>query len=239
MTEFDPAEFGDPPAPPTTSDPRTVAQAKAQAASAAAFFDRVPAQLSEVIATLASLSVTDAEIKTLLEDTTAKIIDPQKLGQFAYAGAKQGVEGSVAPALGQLVTKTAAALKQPIQELQTQLIADTAERKALQQRLAKHETLQRWHKLGYGLCALLTLFVGWQGYHNGNEHGLAVAGDQKAAAAWGNTPNGRIARRLDEADTGALPRFADCSGQGWTRDTKAGLKVCFPGPGVTGWLRPK
>ena len=239
MTEFDPAEFGDPPAPPTMSDPRAAAQVKAQAASAAAFFDRVPAQLSEVIATLASLGVTDAEIKTLLEDTTAKIIDPQKLGQFAFVGAKKGVEESVAPALGQLVTKTAAALKEPIQELQTQLTTDNAERKALQQRLAKHETLQRWHRLGYGFCALLTLFVGWQGYEIGKGHGLAVAGDEKAAAAWGNTPNGRIARRLDEADTATLPRIADCAGKGWTRDTQEGIKICFPGIGVTGWMRPK
>ncbi len=237
MTEFDPAEFDDqePPKP----DPRATAQAKALQANAAAFYDRVPAQLSEVIATLANLGVTDAEIKVLIEAVGKKLVDPERLVQFAYAGAKKGVEESVAPTISQLVTKTAAALNEPIHELQTQLTADNAERKALRQSVAKHETRQRWHRIGYGLCALLTLFVGWQGYEIGKEHGLAVAGDEKAAAAWGNTPNGRIARRLDEADPTTLPRIADCAGKGWTRDTKEGIKVCFPGTGVTGWMRPK
>jgi hypothetical protein len=82
--------------------------------------------------------------------------------------------------------------------------------------------------------------VGWSAYRAGHAAGHArgwaqayrATVDEKAAAAWANTPEGRLAFGLARA--GSIRELAACSGRGWV--PKGG--VCFPRPEsgvVYGW----
>lgn len=74
------------------------------------------------------------------------------------------------------------------------------------------------------------------GYSLGYGTGYNEAKDEKAAAAWANTPEGRTAYRF--AQSGELQRLARCSGKGW----KVEKGVCYPYPvqneGTYGWRLP-
>ena len=78
------------------------------------------------------------------------------------------------------------------------------------------------------------------GYQAGYGAGYSEAKDEKAAAAWANTPEGRTAYRC--AQSGELQRLARCSGKGWT-SVKG---TCFPQADqhkdekamVYGWMMP-
>jgi len=74
------------------------------------------------------------------------------------------------------------------------------------------------------------------GYQAGYGAGYTEAKDEKAAAAWANTPEGRLAYRF--AQSGELQRLARCSGKGW----KVEKGICYPHPvpneGVYGWALP-
>jgi hypothetical protein len=85
--------------------------------------------------------------------------------------------------------------------------------------------------------------VGWSGYRAGTVAGRARGWadgyretvDEKAAAAWANTPEGRIAFGLARA--GSIRELAACSGRGWV--PKGGR--CFPRAQdgvVYGWRVP-
>lgn len=60
------------------------------------------------------------------------------------------------------------------------------------------------------------------GYNSGYGVGYSEAKDEKAAAAWANTPEGKLAYRF--AQSGELQRLAKCQGKGW--EAKNG--VCLP-----------
>lgn len=73
------------------------------------------------------------------------------------------------------------------------------------------------------------------GYNSGYGVGYRESKDEKAAAAWANTPEGKLAYRFAQA--GALQRLAHCQGNGW--QTKQGY--CYPYPldnKVHGWRLP-
>jgi hypothetical protein len=74
------------------------------------------------------------------------------------------------------------------------------------------------------------------GVNSGYGMGYNEAKDEKAAAAWANTPQGRLAYRF--AQTGSLDSLVKCDRPGWTE--KKG--VCFPyqaSDGKTyGWTIP-
>lgn len=73
------------------------------------------------------------------------------------------------------------------------------------------------------------------GYNLGYGAGYNEAKDEKAAAAWANTPEGRLAYRF--AQSGELQRLTQCNGKGWT--VKGG--VCYPHQapeGTYGWKLP-
>lgn len=83
------------------------------------------------------------------------------------------------------------------------------------------------------------------GHASGREGGLAdgyrAAQDEKAAAAWANTPAGRLAFAMDQA--GSLAMVARCAGQGWEVETrKGGVRVCFVNKAADGtnygWVLP-
>ena len=78
-------------------------------------------------------------------------------------------------------------------------------------------------------AAALILVGGWafgagrrSGFDAGRAEGYSAAHDEKAAAAWANTPEGQLAYDLSKA--GSIREIATCSGRGWKRD---GL-YCIP-----------
>ncbi len=89
-------------------------------------------------------------------------------------------------------------------------------------------------------CALSLGGLGWlmhtkgvdAGYGLGYVSGYQVARDEKAAAAWGASPEGRAAYRLAQA--GSILQIAQCAAPGWY--VKDG--ACFPArsaKGLYGW----
>lgn len=74
------------------------------------------------------------------------------------------------------------------------------------------------------------------GHDLGYAQGYEAAKDEKAAAAWANTPQGQLAYRLAKA--GSLEALARCQNNGW----HAEKGVCFPsevpGKGIYGWHIP-
>ena len=84
----------------------------------------------------------------------------------------------------------------------------------------------------------------WLGHASGREGGLAEgyrdAWDEKAAAAWANTPNGQLALALDRA--GSLSSVATCTNRGWKAETREGRRYCFvqadKDGNVYGWRLP-
>lgn len=84
------------------------------------------------------------------------------------------------------------------------------------------------------IVAMVFMLFGWlthtsgysAGYETGKAEAYKLAADEKAAAAWGNTPQGVMAHELAQA--GNLSDLARCSGAGWHLDKKE--LVCAPQP---------
>ena len=84
-------------------------------------------------------------------------------------------------------------------------------------------------------------FSGWMmykrgyqsGYAEGHEHGYVETKDERSAASWANTPEGKLAYGLAQA--GSIRRLAECDSDGWTVKGSA----CFPNVGsnnmIYGW----
>jgi len=74
------------------------------------------------------------------------------------------------------------------------------------------------------------------GYSSGYGDAYKEAKDEKAAAAWANTPEGKMAYKF--AQSGELQKLALCANKGW-EITK---KMCYPFPagkeGTFGWQMP-
>ena len=109
----------------------------------------------------------------------------------------------------------------------------------------ERRSLALWASCLVAGSVLLAGAVGyWAGQDNGRTTGLAdgyrAAMDEKAAAAWANTPSGKLALGLDQA--GELHRLAGCTGTGWTIETQQGRRICVVRPdakgGIYGWLLP-
>lgn len=107
-------------------------------------------------------------------------------------------------------------------------------------------TRQKWQWI-FGTVALVLAGVGgwgWfmhdnghtDGYNSGYGVGYKEAQDEKAAAAWANTPEGKMAYKF--AQSGELAKLAHCLNKGW----KVEGKTCYPfavvPEGVYGWKMP-
>jgi hypothetical protein len=73
------------------------------------------------------------------------------------------------------------------------------------------------------------------GDSSGRQYGYAKARDEKAAADWANTAEGKLAHSL--ADAGSLHDLAACSGKGWKEKDHACVPRCERGS-VDGWSIP-
>ena len=74
------------------------------------------------------------------------------------------------------------------------------------------------------------------GYKAGYGAGYTEAKDEKAAVAWANTPEGKMAYRF--AQSGELQRLAKCSGKGWEVEKGACYPYSVPKEGTYGWRMP-
>ena len=85
---------------------------------------------------------------------------------------------------------------------------------------------------------------GWYMHSTGSSSGYALgygtgyneAKDEKAAAAWANTPEGQAAYRLAQA--GSIRDLARCSGQGWKRENGFCFVQTAPDGKIYGWRLP-
>lgn len=95
---------------------------------------------------------------------------------------------------------------------------------------------QQWHWITAGLIAasVCTVSAGCLGFARGKETGVAIgyaaAHSEATAAAWGASPDGRLAYRLTEV--GSLQQLAHCSMPGWVMSNG----VCFAKPAEDGTL---
>ena len=109
---------------------------------------------------------------------------------------------------------------------------------------AAHTEKLKW-LTGCVLVITLTFSGGfWFAFDRGEVSGYGAgykkAEDEKAAAAWGNTPVGQEAYYLEEANPGTINRFARCEGDGWHREKYKDGYACWPradnGKQPGGWL---
>jgi hypothetical protein len=114
------------------------------------------------------------------------------------------------------------------------------------QEVAKNTSAKQmwqWASGCIAVCSVCFGVFGWYmhstayeaGYNSGLGNGYSAAKNEKAAAAWANTPEGRLAYRF--AQSGELHRLAYCQNPGWKVDKQA----CIPyakGNSVYGWQLP-
>ncbi len=90
----------------------------------------------------------------------------------------------------------------------------------------------RWVVGGIALAGVLSVFSGWIGYSKGkdagNSFGYAQARNEIAAAAWANTPNGKLAYQLEK----------DCSRPGWKKINNVCFGYAPTNQGAYGWFVP-
>ena len=98
----------------------------------------------------------------------------------------------------------------------------------------------RWVVGGVALAGILAIFSGWVGYSQGKDAGIsfgyAQASNEIAAAAWANTPDGRLAYQL--AKTGSLEYLAHCSRPGWKKEGNICYAYAPETGGIYGWYVP-
>ena len=98
---------------------------------------------------------------------------------------------------------------------------------------------QMWQWAGGAVgVAFLTLgLMGWGAFTKGTDSGITdgyrLAQDEKAAAAWANTPQGQTAYRL--AQLGMIEKLATCDSPGWKVEHGACIPHAAPDGLVYGW----
>ena len=257
--KFDPAEFDMPPDPPPSAAGR--ARGAADAAQAHSFFSHLDTNIQRILAGFGTLRDLVSDVRAYLADAaardaqraeeeeardkaiTARLVDPAALEARAEAGARHGAADGLAGAA---------------ETLRRRIDADTAAHTALADRLAAdvadrraYETGRRrrdgWWNGALAAFALLVPVALGCGYYLGDEagdaSGYARARDEVAAASWANTPNGKLARQLDQASTMTIPDIAGCpKGNGWHSEKREGVRYCFAtnanAKSITGWAMP-
>lgn len=159
-------------------------------------------------------------------------------------GAVQALDGRLGAFEQGLGTKVASAERAAAKAETAALDAKNAAGEAHALARTEARSLTTWTAC---LVAGAVLVAGGLGYVLGERAGQATgqaagyqdARDEKAAAAWANTPTGQLALALDKA--GSLILLARCSGQGWKPVVQDGRRVCYPNPapdGQHGWALP-
>lgn len=257
--KFDPAEFDMPPDPPPSAAGR--ARGAADAAQAHSFFSHLDTNIQRILAGFGTLRDLISDVRAYLADAAARdvqraedeeardkaiaarLVDPAVLAARAEAGARHGAADGLAGA-GEALRRRIDATEAAQADIINRLTADTADRRAYE----LHR--RRWDNWRNGLIAFLALLVPLSvgyGYYLGNGAGgaeaYARARDEKDAASWANTTNGKLARRIDQASEQTIPAIAACpKDHGWKREKREGVYWCFGAnpdrKSYSGWLLP-
>lgn len=132
-------------------------------------------------------------------------------------------------AANKTVTETMTALTPKVREAMGQVVSQVATRQMFQ-----------WGIGALIVSALIVTGTFWYAHSTGLEAGrglgYAEVKDEKAAADWANTPEGRTAYRF--AQSGELQRLARCEGKGWEIKKHACYPHAVPTEGTYGWRLP-
>lgn len=164
--------------------------------------------------------------------------------QTQYEKVPQSIKQMSEKVLAEFKATADATAKASMQEAKadlSQAVASVAQEVA--QRVAGKERLQ-WVAGSITVAFVTFGLFGWymhssgqdSGYQAGYGAGYTEARDEEAAAAWANTPEGRLAYRFSGA--GSLSILAKCNSPGWY--IKDGM--CYPGAAsglIYGWKLPQ
>jgi hypothetical protein len=173
----------------------------------------------------------------------ARLVHPDTLAHHANAGGRQGARE---------------AIDSTVNELRRQLTADGAARELLTRQIANERAERRdaelrqrrrdgwWYGALAGFALLVPVALGY-GYHLGDDAGEATgygrSRDEVAAVNWANTPNGKLARAIDQASQHTIPDIANCPEEnGWHSVKQNGRYVCYgtssTAKTISGWWLP-
>ena len=144
----------------------------------------------------------------------------------AYEQMPAAIAGAAATTLAKVKATADATMKASAESFKADMARAVAA--SAQEGARNTSRKQMWQWAGGAVAAaFLSLgLLGWTAFTKGVEAGRAEgydrAKDEKAAAAWANTPQGQSAYRL--AQGGDLNMLADCNGDGW----KIQKNICFP-----------
>jgi hypothetical protein len=164
---------------------------------------------------LAERARKDAERDTAL---AGRLITADELKTAAQIGARGGADAAVATAAGQLNRAI-----QMVEALNLRIGQEEVRREAERRRFV---WTIRYGAMGAAYTILLTAIACHSfGVGAGRARGYAEAMDEKAAASWANTEDGKFARYLHE--DGVLDQMRTCSGTGWQVKKVDGGRVCY------------
>jgi len=257
---FDPAEWDQPIDPPPPS-PAARARSEADAAQAFGMFSGIDTGIQRLLANFGLLrdlvsdvraSVADAaaqdaeraEANKIRDDAiAARLIDPDELARHAEGGARQGAQEALDSSAREWRRQLAADAE--ARDLLTkQFAADQADRRAHEARRRRQDGWRNGAILAVALLIPVGYGVGvYQGNSTGETSGYARAQDEKAAASWANTANGKLARQIDQASEQTIPAIAHCpKDAGWRREKRDGIYWCFganhDAQPYNGWAMP-
>lgn len=154
----------------------------------------------------------------------------------AAQAAEKLIAGKVEVITSQAIAQVAPAIAKTVSDLAQQVASDVS---------AKDKT--KWIAGSAAVAVVVVGLFGWMmhstaykaGFNSGYGVAYAEAKDEKAAAAWANTPEGQAALALSK--NGSLKVLIDCSQPGWKVEFQSSRRVCIPAAapkGVYGWKLP-
>lgn len=164
--------------------------------------------------------------------------------QSQYERFPELIANAARQALGEVKTTADAAMRASAESARADLAQGVAEAaRQVAHQVAGKQKLQ-WLAASSAVVCLVLGAVGWfafssgqkSGYHGGFGVGYREARDEKAAASWANTPDGKLAYRF--AESGELQRLARCQGKGWEIRKSVCLPFSPPNEGTYGWTMP-
>lgn len=165
--------------------------------------------------------------------------------QSQYEQFPRRIEQAAKEALIEVKTTADAAMQASAQSAKADLaqaVATTA------QQVARHSAAKQMWQWATGCILLTTLAIGGlgfylhsigynAGYDSGHAAGYAQAQDEKAAAAWANTPEGRAAYQLAQATS--IRDLRSCHLPGWKIENGYCYPLVNPKDGkIWGWQIP-
>lgn len=148
----------------------------------------------------------------------------QEAAQAAAESAEKQIKGKVDLITSEAIKQVAPSVGKAMSDIAQQVASDVSARdKAI------------WITGAVAVVALMFGLFGWyvhstaraDGFDSGYATGYSEAKDEKAAAVWANTPEGKIAFKF--AQMRELDKLMRCNGRGWeTEKQKDGTVYCFP-----------